>query len=100
MASILEVHNVKVYGSGEKVVFLSHGFGTGRFNGMLSAASVLLFAGLEAVRLPHTLEILIPAWKRSSGNYKMLGRAISYHYNQLNGAVITPHYIQGALKLK
>lgn len=29
MTSILEVHNVKVYGTGEKVVFLSHGFGTG-----------------------------------------------------------------------
>eukprot|EP00243_Klebsormidium_subtile_P004776 TRINITY_DN18929_c0_g1_i1.p1 TRINITY_DN18929_c0_g1~~TRINITY_DN18929_c0_g1_i1.p1 ORF type:complete len:268 (-),score=49.88 TRINITY_DN18929_c0_g1_i1:254-1057(-) len=28
MTSILEAHNVKVYGTGEKVAFLSHGFGT------------------------------------------------------------------------
>lgn len=100
MASILEVHNVKVYGSGEKVVFLSHGFGTGRFNGMLFAASVLSFAGLEAVRLPHTLGIFKLAWNRFSGNHKMLGRAISFRYNQLNGAVIPPHYTQGALKFR
>jgi hypothetical protein len=76
MASILEVHNVKVYGSGEKVVFLSHGFGTGRSNGMHSAASVLSFADLEAVRLPHMLRItkLALAWKRFSGNYIKVGQ--------------------------